>query len=335
MDARPVGIAAPRGARASSGLRVLILAVIATIGLIVAAGPASASDGTFSLMWGWGVDDGANEFQICTSDCQAGIAGLGDGQFNLPRGVATDAAGDVYVTDTQNNRIQKFASDGAFLTKWGSLGGDDGRFSVPNGVATDSNNDVYVADTGNNRIQKFASDGTFLTKWGSLGGDDGQFISPLGVATDAVGDVYVADGSDRIQKFDSDGNFLAKWGGPGGDDGQFDQPFGVATDAAGDVYVADTGNNRIERFGTAAPTIADLIDSVEVLDLQHGIENSLVSKLENAERNLDQSDTGGACDKLASFISAVGAQSGKKITAEDADDLIADAEAIRASLGCT
>jgi hypothetical protein len=43
----------------------------------------------------WGVDDGANEFQICTSDCQAGSLGSGDGQFNAPFGVAADTAGNV------------------------------------------------------------------------------------------------------------------------------------------------------------------------------------------------------------------------------------------------
>ena len=84
----------------------------------------------------------------------------------------------------------------------------------------------------------------------------------------------------------------------------------------------------------SVPTIADLVASVEALDLHHGIENSLVKKLTNAQRNLDRDDLSGACDKLGAFIGQVEAQSGRKIDADDASDLIAEAEAVRASLGC-
>jgi hypothetical protein len=69
--------------------------------------------------------------------------------------VATDAAGNVYVADFYN-RIQKFAGDGTFLTKWGSLGTADGQFDRPFGLATDADGSVYVTDLGNVRIQKFA-----------------------------------------------------------------------------------------------------------------------------------------------------------------------------------
>ena len=52
----------------------------------------------------------------------------GDGQFNGPNGVATDSSGNVYVADTDNNRIQKFDSNGNFITKWGFDGDGDGQF---------------------------------------------------------------------------------------------------------------------------------------------------------------------------------------------------------------
>ena len=70
---------------------------------------------------------------------------------------------------SDNNRIQKFDSNGKFITKWGSYGTADGQFSIHIGVAVDSSGNVYVTDSANNRIQKFNSNGTFITKWGSNG----------------------------------------------------------------------------------------------------------------------------------------------------------------------
>ena len=115
-------------------------------------------------------------------------------------------AGNVYVVDSDNNRIQKFDEDGAFITKWGSLGGGNGQFIYPAAVATDTAGNVYVTEQkdvwGYDRIQKFDKDGNFITQWGSEGNADGQFNYPTGVALDAVGGVYVADsGNNRIQKF--------------------------------------------------------------------------------------------------------------------------------------
>jgi CSLREA domain-containing protein len=178
-----------------------------------------------------------------------GSLGSGDGQFELPRAVAVDGQGNVYVADSGNHRIQKFTSDGAFLTKWGGFGSGDGQFIRPPGVAADGQGNVYVADANNNRIQKFTSTGTFLLKWGSGGSGDGQFNVPFRVAMDGQGNVYVADvGNHRIQKFTSQGVFLTKWGGFGSGDGQFNDPEGVAVDGQGNVYVADTLNARIQKF---------------------------------------------------------------------------------------
>ncbi len=186
-----------------------------------------------------------------------GSQGSGDGQFNSPFGVATDGAGNVYVTDVAFNRIQKFTGGGAFLTKWGSGGGGDGQFNSPSGVATGAGGIVYVVEMNGNRIQKFTSGGAFIAKWGLIGSGDGEFHSPNGVATDAAGNVYVADaGNNRIQKFTSGGTFLAKWGSFGSGDGQFNNPLGVATDAAGNVYVADFANNRIQKFTSGGAFIA-------------------------------------------------------------------------------
>jgi tripartite motif-containing protein 71 len=83
--------------------------------------------------------------------------------------VATDSRGNVYVSDTINNNIQKFDSRGHFITKWGTEGTGDGQLKRPAGIAIDANDDIYVSNAGNNRIEKFDNSGKFLLKWGSQG----------------------------------------------------------------------------------------------------------------------------------------------------------------------
>jgi len=123
-----------------------------------------------------------------------GAEGAENGHFDNPRGLATDSVGNVYVADYWNHRVQKFTSDGQFITKWGSAGSSDGQFDRPADVAVDSNGNVYVADYGNNRVQKFTSAGQFLTNWTSSGA---KYL-----AVDGNGNVYVADyENNRIQEF--------------------------------------------------------------------------------------------------------------------------------------
>jgi probable HAF family extracellular repeat protein len=81
--------------------------------------------------------------------------------------------------------------------------------------------------------------------------------------------------------------------------------------------------------------IQGLIDLVISFDLPKGPENSLVTKLEHALASLEGGDSQTACSQLGAFINEVRAQSGNKLTTEQADELIADATAIRALLGCS
>ena len=171
--------------------------------------------------------------------------------LSSPYGIATDSSGNVYVADKGNNRIQKFSSNGTFITKWGESGSAADKFTSPSGIATDSSGNVYVTDTLNNRIQKFSSNGTFITKWGEKGKDQSEFSFPYGIATDSSGNVYVADTfNNRIQKFSSNGTFITKWGESGSVAGKFSSPYGIAIDSSGNVYVADTKNNRIQKFSS-------------------------------------------------------------------------------------
>ena len=182
--------------------------------------------------------------------------GSADGQVLAPRGIATDAAGNVYVAD-QNTRVQKFNSAGLFQFKFATGGSSTGAVVSPFGLAVAASGDIYLTDGFPERtsghVQKFNSSGVFQTSWGTQGSGSGQFIAGAGgVAVDSSGNVYVADpGNHRIQKFNSTGTFISSWGGSGSGNGQLSGPLGVAIDASNNVYVADTGNNRVQVFNTS------------------------------------------------------------------------------------
>lgn len=184
-----------------------------------------------------------------------GTLGTGQGEFNTPVGVATDADGNVYVADVGNNRIQKFSSSGNFLLSWGSSGSGNGQFGQVLQVTVGPDGSVYTTEDENQRVQKFSSSGAYLTKWGAWGSCHGQFESPVGIAVDALGNVYVADtGNQRIQKFDSDGAFLATWGSwttpcdPGDFEGGLQSLGGIDVNGAGDLTVVNGYN--VHRFST-------------------------------------------------------------------------------------
>ncbi len=96
-----------------------------------------------------------------------GSKGAGDNQFETPHSLTIDRFGNVYVTDTGNNRVEKFSSNGTLLEKWGSKGSGDGQFNQLHDIAVDPNgNFVYTVELANHRVQKFDNNGTFITKWG-------------------------------------------------------------------------------------------------------------------------------------------------------------------------
>ena len=77
------------------------------------------------------------------------------GQLRNPWGVAVDGAGDVYVSDAGNQRVQKFDKEGNYITQWGGYGNGDGQFNFPYGIAVDARGSVFVVDSGNTRVQQF------------------------------------------------------------------------------------------------------------------------------------------------------------------------------------
>ena len=188
---------------------------------------------------------------------QWGSSGGGDGQFSRAYRVAVDSAGNVFVADSNNNRIEKFSPTGTFLSELGNSGPVEARLNHPWGMAFDATGNLYVADAGNNCVRKLSPDGSLLATWGSFGGGAGQFNCPLDAAVDTGGCVYVVDlHNNRIQKLSASGVFVTQWGSLGAGDGQFNSPGGVAVDKAGNVLVADSNNNRIEKFSPTGQYIS-------------------------------------------------------------------------------
>ena len=181
------------------------------------------------------------------TDMFEGGRGAEKGEFSSPHGIAADRAGNIYVADTNNGRIEKFSPSGVYITSLGIKGTGYGQLGEPNGIAIDRAGNIYVADASNHRVQKLAPDGTLIDEWK---GPDPGFYGPRRIAIGPDDSIYVVDqGRTRIVKFSPDGQFLATWGTKGTGDGQFDDHTSVAIDPkTNKVYVADPRNKRIQVF---------------------------------------------------------------------------------------
>ena len=206
-----------------------------------------------------------------------GSEGAGAGQFSSPSGVAvssstsvTDpAAGDVYVVDRGNDRVERFDAMGTFLDGFES---PPGGFSGPEGIAVDNSEnpvdpsagDVYVVNAGDDVIDKFNAEGTFL---GALteGGPGSPFEGLAGVAVDASGALWVYQTNKQIDEF-SDA-FANQYVGPTPPPESGFTPklgSGFAVDSADHVYVI-RGNGLVAKLNSKAET---LIENVSMTALE-------------------------------------------------------------------
>jgi serine/threonine protein kinase/sugar lactone lactonase YvrE len=197
---------------------------------------------------------------------QIGKVGSADGAgtnalFRWPRGIAIDAAGNLFVADTGNNTIRKITPTHEVTTLAGlatasgttNAKGSAARFIAPQGIAVDAVDNVYVAEFANNTVRKIMLDGTVSLLAGSAqipGSENGtgsaaHFRNPWALATDKAGNVYVSDnGNLSLRKISPEGAVITLAD-------SFSNPRGVAVGPNGNIYVADLGNNSIRKITPA------------------------------------------------------------------------------------
>jgi sugar lactone lactonase YvrE len=205
----------------------------------------------------WVVDRNNNRMEKFNSKgeyvAKFGSAGSGKGQFNLPVDVALDAASNLYVSDSQNGRVQKFNfnMESATPNQYGSYGYGNGQLIEPSGVAVDPSGNVWVADYGYSRVVEFKSNGEYIrTIWGGGEGSN-EFMYATRVAIDSAGNVYVTDyATNKVLKYSPTGQYLSQFGSTGSGPGQFLGPTEIEVEPSGEILVAD-GPGRIQRFSAS------------------------------------------------------------------------------------
>jgi sugar lactone lactonase YvrE len=196
-------------------------------------------------------------------------------QLSSPRGLATDSSGNLYISDTYNNRIRMVDSSGNITTVAGTgaagYSGDDGaaiaaQLDYPLDVAVDSADNLLILDYGNYAVRKVDGSGVITTvagdgSWG-YAGDGGlataaQLAGPNSITLDSADNLFIADTfNHRVRKVDISG-IITTVAGDGvqsytGDNAaataaQLDTPNGVAVDGSGNLFIADTNNFRIRK----------------------------------------------------------------------------------------
>ena len=174
-----------------------------------------------------------------------GTQGTGPGQFVFPVTIAQDPLGFIYVGEYgDRQRIQKFTTEGKYVTEFGQHGSDDGEFQRPSGVAW-QDGQVYVVDAFNDRIQVFEDSGKFVRVI-KLPEKSAPLEYPYDIRLDKKNQIYVIENkAARLTVMRLDGTIVGRYGRPGRGLDQFYQPWDLTVLSDGRILVADTGNHRL------------------------------------------------------------------------------------------
>lgn len=209
-------------------------------------------------------------------DTQVGGYGTAPGLFVNTTGVAVDRFGNVFATDRNNNRLQKFSPDLRYLWNLATVGSGVGTFSNPHSIDLDGSGAMLMTDYSNGRVLKLDQQGNLL--FGIGGGTSGWTTAPAIASAgghnflnaphmarfDPQGNVWVSDyANNRMLKYDANGTFLLGIGNgtvwttaagvqtaSGSVNGAFNGPLGFNFTSTGEVLVADRINHRIQRFAS-------------------------------------------------------------------------------------
>jgi sugar lactone lactonase YvrE len=202
--------------------------------------------------------------------------------ISKPQGVAVDAAGNLYIADSGNNRVREVSHASATIATFaGGFLGDGGAataaiLAAPADAAVDSSGDIFIADTNDNRVREVnRATGAITTVAGNggagYGGDNGQATAamldaPDAVALDSAGNLYIADsGNNRVREVNLSSGLITTVAGNGtagfsGDGGaataaEISSPDALAVDGSGHLFIADANNYRIREVNLSSGAI--------------------------------------------------------------------------------
>jgi DNA-binding beta-propeller fold protein YncE len=166
-----------------------------------------------------------------------------------PVGVAVDAQGRIYVSDSVHRKVFRYGPKG----EWEDHLGSESDLVRPTGLAIDDDRGLlYVVDTQDHRIVAYDMDGRRVRKIGRRGHGDGEFNYPVAVAVGPEGRIYVTDSMNfRVQVLDRSGRFLGSFGRAGTNPGDLDKAKGIAVDRDGHVYLVEALHDVIHVYDGA------------------------------------------------------------------------------------
>ena len=191
-----------------------------------------------------------------------GQTSLGSTGLNHPQGITIDFQGNLYITDTGNDRIIKCDSLGNFLKEIGGFGWGESQFNRPTYITVDQGLNIYVVDTQNRRVQKFNRELNYISTI-RIESDENQIGFGLlqGITITPGGEMILSDTEqDCLLRLDNFEKYKSRFAGFEYGEGSVLDPMGLCTDDRGNIYAADSRRNRIavyDPFGNYLKSVGE------------------------------------------------------------------------------